>query len=162
VGQLYKVEGDLPLDADPKQVLSLFEEVIRLALQREFFGCLGNALSACAFTFVVFSQDGRGTRLDDSDLLVRTLASYGIETSREELDWFAQAFWAQSIAFKLERGWQPPTAADFPARVFEALSLALNRPVAELRTLMDQLIDEWKSQAGEVMYKYGYAALADW
>jgi len=53
-------------------------------------------------------------------------------------------------------------AADFPARVFEALALALDRPVAELRVLMDGLIAEWKCQAGEIMYKYGYEVPASW
>jgi hypothetical protein len=72
------------------------------------------------------------------------------------LEWFAETFWAQSVAFKLERGWRPPAAADFPDRVFDALSLALDRPAAELRALMDGLIAEWKRQAGEIMYKYGY------
>jgi len=158
-GQIYKVEGDLRPDASSAGIETLFEHVVRGALQREFLGCLGNALSTCAFTFALFSQDGQGVMLDDANLLVRTLACYGIETTREELEWFAEAFWAQSIAFKLERGWRPPTAADFPARVFEALSPTLNRPVAELRTLMDQLIAEWKRQAGEVLYKYGYNAL---
>jgi aldehyde:ferredoxin oxidoreductase len=155
-GQTYKIEGDLAADASPAEVQALFEWVIQQTLQREFFGCLGNVLSTCAFTVVVFSQDGQGVTLDDSNLLVRTLACYGIETSREELEWFAEAFWAQSIAFKLERGWRPPTAADFPSRVFEALSLTLDRPVEELRILMDQLIAEWKCQAEEVLYKYGY------
>jgi aldehyde:ferredoxin oxidoreductase len=95
--------------------------------------------------------------LDESDLLVRTLACYGIETSREELEWFAEASWAQSMAFKLAHGWRPPTASEFPARFFEALSLALDRPPHELRTLMDTLIVEWKRQAAVVMHKYGYA-----
>ncbi len=155
-GQIYKVEGDLTPEASPAEVRALFERVIRHMLQREFFGCLGNALSICAFTFAIFSQDGHGVTLGDGDLLVRTLACYGIETTREELQWFAEAFWAQSIAFKLELGWQPPTAADFPTRVFETLSLTLNRPVAELRELMDDLIAEWQRQAGQVLYKYGY------
>jgi len=159
VGQFYKVEGKLPTGASPNEVQPVFEEVIRQALQREFFGGLGNALSTCAFTFVLFSQEGKGVALDESDLLVRTLACYGVETSREELEWFAEAFWAQSMAFKAECGWRPPTAADLPARVFEALSLALDRPPAELRALMDLLIAEWKRQAQDVLHKYGYQAL---
>jgi aldehyde:ferredoxin oxidoreductase len=161
-GQTYKIEGDLDPDANPAEVGALFQRVISQMLQREFFGCLGNALSTCAFTFVTFSQDGRGVTLDDSDLLTRTLACYGIETTREELAWFAEAFWAQSIAFKLERGWQPHTAADFPARVFESLSLALGRPESELRALMDALIAEWKRQAGDVLYKCGYEIPQGW
>jgi len=155
-GQFYKVQGDLSPNASPAELRTLFQRVIGQALQREFFSCLGNALSICAFTFVVFSQDGQGTALDEGDLLARTLACYGIETSRQELEWFAEAFWAQSVAFKLECGWRPPAAADFPDRVFEALSLALDRPAAELRALMDGLIAEWKRQAGEVLNKYGY------
>lgn len=162
VGQLYKIEADLPQGADLAAVQSLFEGVIRQALQREFLGCLGNALSTCAFTFVIFSQEGKGVALDDSDLLVRILACYGIESRREELAWFAEAFWAQSIAFKLELGWEPPSAADYPTRVFEVLSQALGRPVVELRALMDQLIAEWKRQAGAVLYKYGHETPDGW
>jgi hypothetical protein len=87
----------------------------------------------------------------------------GSRAGAEELrtEWFAEAFWAQSIAFKLELGWRPPASADFPHRVFEALSLALDRPAADLRALMDQLIAEWKRQAREVLYKYGYEDLVD-
>jgi aldehyde:ferredoxin oxidoreductase len=162
VGQLYKIHGELPSGTSPAEVGPIFEDVIRQALQREFFGCLGNALSTCAFTFVIFSQDGQGVTLDDSDLLVRTLACYGIETRREDLEWFAEAFWAQSIAFKLERGWAPPSAADYPDRVYEALTQALDRPAGELRILMDLLIGEWKRQAASIMHKYGYEAPADW
>ncbi len=162
VGQLYKIEDQLPADASPMEVQRVLEQVIRRALQREFFGCLGNALSACAFTFVLFSQDGQGLTLDPENLLVRTLACYGIESSREELEWFAQAFWAGSIAFKLECGWQSPAAGDLPVRVFETLSPNLGRPADELRGLMDRLIAEWKKQAAAVMYKYGYQAPADW
>ena len=53
-------------------------------------------------------------------------------------------------------GWRPPAAADFPRRVYEALSLALGRPVEELQLLMETLIEEWKRQAGEVMHRFGY------
>jgi aldehyde:ferredoxin oxidoreductase len=155
VAQTYKIAGDLPSDSSPEMAGPLFRHVIREALQREQFGVLCNALSACAFTFVLFSQDGKGWALDDSDLLVRTLACYGIETSRQELMWFAEAFWASSMAFKLELGWRLPSAADYPERVFEVLSKVLNRPVAELRALMDQLIEEWSTQAGEILYKHG-------
>jgi aldehyde:ferredoxin oxidoreductase len=162
VGQLYKIEEKLPPGTDAREVRPLFEKVIRQALRREFFGCLGNALSTCAFTFVIFGQDGKGVYLDDSDLLVRTLACYGIETRREELEWFAEAFWAQSVAFKLECGWRPPTASDYPKRVYEALQHALDRPVDELRVLMELLIAEWQRQAAEVMYKYGYKVPPDW
>jgi aldehyde:ferredoxin oxidoreductase len=158
VGQLYKIEGGLGLDADAAELNSLFAQVVHEALQREFFGCLCNALSFCAFTFVIFSQDGRGVRLDDDDLLVRTLACYGVETDRTELEWFAESFWARSMAFKIECGWQPPEARDFPERVFELLSQALDRPVRDLMDLMDLMIAEWKHQAGAIMAKYGYEA----
>lgn len=160
VGQLYKIEADLP--ADPDKAQPLFAEVIRQALQREFFGVLCNSLSACAFTFALFSQDGRGVELDDTDLLVRTLACYGFETSREALQWFAEAFWARSIAFRLELGWRPPAASDYPTRVFEALSLALDRSADELRSLLDQLIAEWTRQAAEILYKHGYEHSTSW
>jgi hypothetical protein len=125
-------------------------------LQREYFSVLCNCLSCCAFTFVIFSQDGGGERLDGDGLLVEILSHYGIKTSHRELMWFAQAFWAQSIDLKAKLGWRPPSAQDLPARVFEALSLALERTPEELRGLMDLLIDEWKRQAGDVMQKFGY------
>jgi hypothetical protein len=70
--------------------------------------------------------------------------------------WFAQAFWAQSIDLKCKFGWRPPSAQDFPSRVFEALSLTLECTSEELRGLMDLLVDEWKRQAGGVMQKFGY------
>ena len=155
-GQIYKIPGALTPDMPPAAIEALFRDVIREMLQRECFGILGNALSQCAFTFVLFSADGKGVTLDASDLLARTLAVYGIELSREDLEWFAQAFWAQSLALKLAHGWRPPAAADFPARVFEALAPVLGRPPEELRTLMDALIAEWRRQAGALMEKFGY------
>ena len=155
-GQIYKVSGELKPNMDSEELHALFEAVIQAMLRREFFGILGNALSACAFTFVVFSQEGEGEVLDDSDLLARTLGAYGITVNRMELEWFAEAFWAQSIAFKLECGWRPPDVADFPLRVFETLSRVLNRPVEEIWRLMDLLIQEWKRQAGDVLAKFGY------
>ena len=161
-GQIYKVPGELTPDMGPAEVRTLFEGVIREMLQREFYGCLGNALSVCAFTFLIFSEDGDGVTLDRSDLLVRTLAVYGIEARREALEWFAEAFWAQSIALKMAYGWQPPAAADFPFRVYEVLSQALHRPPEALRELMTQLIAEWKCQAGEVLRKYGYSSPDGW
>ncbi|MGD8398512.1 MAG: aldehyde ferredoxin oxidoreductase N-terminal domain-containing protein, partial [Anaerolineae bacterium] len=162
VGQFYKIEGMLPPPGDAEALQALFARVVREALQREFFGVLCNALSTCAFTFVVFSDGGEGITLDGSDLLVDTLACYGIETRREELEWFAEAFWARSVAFKLELGWQPPAARDYPARVFEALSQALDRTAGELEVLMDRLIAEWKRQAGEILHKYGYEVADGW
>ncbi|MFN2282788.1 MAG: aldehyde ferredoxin oxidoreductase C-terminal domain-containing protein [Anaerolineae bacterium] len=154
-GQIYKVPGELKPDLTPAETQSLFEQVIAEMLKRETFGCLGNALSLCAFTFVVFSKDGAGVELD-GDLLTHTLALYGIDVHREDLLWFAEAFWAQSIALKVTHGWQPPRADDFPVRVFEALSQTLDWPVDGLRGLMDQLITEWKRQAGALLEKYGY------
>lgn len=162
VGQFYKIEGALPSDAEPDSAQRVFEPVVRQALQREILGCLGNILSTCAFTWVIFSQDGRGTHLDDSGLLVRTLGYYGIETSSLELEWLAEVFWVRSIAFRLEQGWRSPSAADYPVRVFESLSQALGRPVGELQRLMDLLIREWKRQTSEMLYKHGYHAPAEW
>jgi len=155
-GQIYKVPGALSPDMSPAAIETLFHDVIQEMLQRECFGILGNALSQCAFTFVIFSADGKGVTLDASDLLVRTLAIFGIELSRTDLEWFAQAFWAQSLALKLAHGWRPPSAADFPARIFEALAPVLKRPPEEISALMDRLIAEWWSQAGALMEKFGY------
>ncbi|MFW6163902.1 MAG: aldehyde ferredoxin oxidoreductase N-terminal domain-containing protein [Planctomycetota bacterium] len=155
-GQIYKVGGRLPADGDEAKTRALFRNVVRDMLRREYSAVLCNALSCCAFGFVVYSQDGRGEELDRDDRLVQVLGAFGIETTREDLMMFAQAFLAQSIAFKAEFGWVPPRAADFPARVFEALSQTLDRTPEELQHLMDMLIDEWKAQAGALLVKYGH------
>jgi aldehyde:ferredoxin oxidoreductase len=157
VGQYYKVEDELPPPGSDREAYrACFERVVARLLQREFFWLLANGLSQCAFTFVIFSQDGQGERLSDDGLLVRLLRNYGIQTTRDDLDWFSQAFWAQSIDLKCQFGWHPPSAADFPYRVYEALSLALDRSPEELQSLMAVLIDEWKRQAGDVMRRFGY------
>ncbi|MBN1889324.1 MAG: hypothetical protein JW850_15120 [Thermoflexales bacterium] len=161
VGQYYKLEEELPPPgAGEAAYRACFARVVEGLLAREFFWLLANALSQCAFTFVIFSQDGRGERLGDDDLLVRLLRNYGIQTSRAELEWFAQAFWAQSIDLKRRLGWHPPQAADLPLRVYESLSLALGREPDELRRLMSWLIDEWKKQAGQTLARFGYEV--DW
>ena len=95
--------------------------------------------------------------MSDDDLLVKLLGNYGIHTTRADLEWFAQAFWAQSIDLKGQFGWHPPSAADFPKRIYEALSLALERTPEELQSLMEMLIEEWKGQAGEMMERFGYS-----
>jgi aldehyde:ferredoxin oxidoreductase len=163
VGQLYKIDETLPPPgSDESAYRACFERVVQRMLQKEFFWVLCNALSMCAFTFVIFSQNGLGERLSDDDgrsssaSLVKLLHNYGIHTTRADLEWFAQAFWAQSIDLKRRFGWQPPSAADFPRRVYEALSLALERTPEELQSLMELLIGEWKRQAREVMARFGY------
>ena len=156
-GQFYKVDEKLPPPGSDRQAYrACFERVVERLLAREFFWLLSNALSQCAFTFVIFSQDGKGERLSDDDLLVRLLHDYGIHTTRADLGWFSQTFWAQSMDLKRQFGWRPPSAADFPRRVYEALALALDRPPDELQALMEALIDEWKRQAGEVLGRFGY------
>jgi aldehyde:ferredoxin oxidoreductase len=157
-GQIYKIDEDLPTSPDDEALRTAFERVVARMLDREYFGILCNALSNCAFTFVVFSQDGKGEQLDDADLLVRTLTEYGIHTTREDLMWFAQAFWAQSIDLKRQYGWRPPAAADLPQRVYEGLSLVMGRPVSELMRWMDMLIDVWRAQAAQVLARFGYQA----
>jgi hypothetical protein len=166
VGQLYKIDEELPPpDAGEAAYRACFQRVVRRMLEKEFFWVLCNALSMCAFTFVIFSQDGKGERLSEdqghasSASLIEILRYYGIRVTRTDLEWFAQAFWAQSIDFKIERGWRPPTASDFPHRVYEALSLALQLPPEELRSLMAMLIEEWKRQAGGVMKRFGYGQM---
>jgi aldehyde:ferredoxin oxidoreductase len=159
VGQLYKIDEQLPPPGvDEAAYRACFQRVVERMLQREFFWVLCNALSMCAFTFVIFSQDGEGERLSDDNLLAQLLHNYDIRTTRADLEWFAQAFWAQSIDLKRRFAWQPPAAEDFPQRVYEALSLALDRPVEELQDLMGMLIEEWKRQAGEVLERFGYEA----
>jgi hypothetical protein len=94
--------------------------------------------------------------LDDTDLLVRTLAAYDIHTTRDDLMWFAQAFWAQSIDLKTRYGWRPPSANDLPQRIYEGLTLVLAQPTETLVRWMDLLIGEWKTTARQVLGKFGY------
>lgn len=157
-GQIYKIEEALPPNPDDDALQRVFRRVVRRMFDREFFGILCNAFSCCAFTFVIFSQDGDGERLDDDDLLVHVLAEYGIQTTREDLLWFAQAFWAQSLDLKARHGWTPPGARDLPRRVYEGLSRVLGPPPGELVHWMDLLIAEWKARARQVLSKYGYDA----
>ncbi|MDY7075991.1 MAG: aldehyde ferredoxin oxidoreductase N-terminal domain-containing protein [Chloroflexota bacterium] len=157
VGQYYKIDEELPPPgSDQEAYQACFERVVGRLLRREFFWLLANALSQCAFTFVIFSQDGKGEQLSDDDLLVRILRHYSIHTTRADLEWFAQAFWVQSIDLKCKFGWRPPSAADFPRRIYEPLSLALGHSPEELQVLMNMLICEWKRQAEEVMARFGY------
>jgi aldehyde:ferredoxin oxidoreductase len=155
-GKIYRIDVALPPTPDDIALHNVFQRTVKRMFDREYFGILGNALSCCAFTFVIFSQDGQGERLDDSELLVRILAEYGIQTSKENLMWFAQAFWAQSIDLKRQYGWRPPSAQDLPLRVYEGLELVLKQSVPELMRWMDLLIAEWKAQAASVMHRFGY------
>jgi hypothetical protein len=158
-GQIYKIDEPLPPPgSDEAAYHACFERVVQRMLQKEFFWVLCNALSMCAFTFIIFSQDGKGERLSDDDLLTRLLRDYSIRTTRADLEWFAQAFWAQSIDLKCQFGWRPPTAGDLPQRVYEALALALERSPEELQSLTEMLIDEWRRQANEVLERFGYEA----
>ena len=155
-GQIYKIDEALPEEPGDEALRSVFSRVISRMLDREFLSILCNAFSCCAFTFVIYSQDGQGEALDKDDLLVRTLAEYGIHTTRQDLMWFAQAFWAQSIDLKREHGWRPPAADAFPRRIYEGLELVLDKSPEELARWMDMLIDEWKAQAAEILQKFGY------
>ncbi len=157
-GQIYKAAGDIPENPDHETLQRLFSGVIQEMLQREYYSILCNALSCCAFGFVVFTEGGKGVELSRDDLLVKVLDFYGIETSRTELMKFAQNFWAQSIDLKLKHGWKPPTADQFPYRIFEAVSQAISHPPERCKEMMDILIDEWKRQAKQLMSKYGYEA----
>jgi aldehyde:ferredoxin oxidoreductase len=158
-GQIYKIPGALPPpDSDQESVRAFCRQIVERMLQREFFWLLCNAFSHCAFTFIIFSQDGKGETLREDDLLVRLLRHYDVHLTNQDLVEFSQAFWAQSIDLKRQYGWRPQSAADFPGRVYEALSVSLGHPQDELRVLMDHLIGEWKRQAGEVLARFGYAA----
>ena len=67
-GQIYKIDEALPPpSSDEAAYRACFERVVQRMLQKEFFWVLCNALSMCAFTFVIFSQDGEGDRLSDDD-----------------------------------------------------------------------------------------------
>jgi aldehyde:ferredoxin oxidoreductase len=158
-GQIYKIDAALPPSGSDQETVRAFSrQIVERMLRREFFWLLCNALSHCAFTFIIFSQDGKGEELRKDDLLVRLLRHYGIHLTNADMIEFSQAFWAQSIDLKCGYGWRPPSAADFPKRIYEALSATLNRPQEELQTLMGQLIAEWKQQAGEVLTRFGYRA----
>jgi len=155
-GQIYKIAGEIPPGADEDEVRRLFHQVICEMLQRECFSVLCNSLSCCAFVFAIYTEGGEGVRVDPSGPLLSILRHYGIHASCEDLMWFAQAFWAQSVAFKLQRGWRPPLPQDYPYTVYEALSLILHQPPRELQRLMGLLVEEWKHQAERVMRKLGY------
>jgi aldehyde:ferredoxin oxidoreductase len=156
-GQIYKIEGELPASGSDQETVQAFSRrIVERMLQRELFWLLCNAFSLCAFTFIVFSQDGKGEALRQDDLLVRVLRHYGIHLTSKDLIAFSQAFWAQSIDLKCQHGWRPQSAADFPRRVYEALSATLDRPPEELEVLMEQLIAEWKRQSGELLTRFGY------
>jgi aldehyde:ferredoxin oxidoreductase len=155
-GQIYKIDEPLPQNPDDEALRALFRRVVARMLDRECFGILCNALSCCAFTFAIFSQEGLGERLDEDDLLAHTLAQYGIHLTRQDLEWFAQVFWAQSIDLKARYGWRPPAANDLPRRVYEGLAQVLDRSPEELMRWMDLLIGEWKAQARERLFRFGY------
>jgi aldehyde:ferredoxin oxidoreductase len=155
-GQIYKIDETLPPNPDDETLRLIFRRVTERMFAREIMSILCNALSCCAFTFAMFTQDGKGEQLDDTDLLVRTLAAYDICTTRDDLMWFAQAFWAQSIDLKTQYGWCPPSANDFPQRIYEELTPVLAQPTETLMRWMDLLIDEWKTMARQILGRNGY------
>jgi aldehyde:ferredoxin oxidoreductase len=158
-GQIYKIKGALPPSGSDQETVRAFSrEIVERMLQREFFWLLCNAFSHCAFTFVIFSQDGKGDELRQDDLLPRLLHHYDIDATNQDLIEFGQAFWAQSIDLKCQHGWRPQSATDFPRRIYEALSNTLDRPPEELEILMGHLIAEWKQQAAAVLARFGYKA----
>ncbi|MGC9347589.1 MAG: aldehyde ferredoxin oxidoreductase C-terminal domain-containing protein [Anaerolineae bacterium] len=157
-GQIYKVSGDLRPDMTDAEIDALFSEVIEKMLAREFFICLGNALSNCGFTFVIFSQDGEGRTLDRDGLLRRLLNAYGFDVREEDLLWFAQSFWVQSLLLKAEHGWRPPDAEAFPSRVYDLLAQVLGFSPETLQQLMARLILTWKRQASAVISRFGHEA----
>jgi hypothetical protein len=160
-GQIYKIAGEAPPEADDGAVRDLFRVVVAEMLQREYVSVLCNALSCCAFVFAIYTWDGDGVQVDPDGPLLWVFRHYGIDASYEDLMWFAQAFWAQSIALKLDHGWRPPSPVDYPRRVYEALALALGRPVETLERWMSLLIGEWADQAGAVMDKFGYSLMGE-
>lgn len=156
-GQFYKIDEKLP---DPgssdEEYKIIFKRAIRQLLDKEFYCLLGNVLSHCGFTFVAFSEGGKNKQLCKEDLLVRLIQAYGYQINKPDLVWFGQAFWAQSILFKLECGWEIPTADDFPDRIYESLAIKLKHSPEELKKLMGILIDEWRTQATDILYHMGY------
>jgi hypothetical protein len=157
VGQVYKIDEKLPPPgSDEGEYIRCFHRVVERMLQREFFLIIGNALSQCGFTFIIFSQNGAGEALSSNGLLLRVCREYDIHITEEDLTWFSRAYWAQSIDLKCSMGFHPPKAGQFPHRIFEALSIALGRPVDELVRLMDLLIDIWKEHAEAVLTSFGY------
>jgi aldehyde:ferredoxin oxidoreductase len=158
-GQIYKIDGTLPPPGSDRETTRAFSrKIVERMLRREFFWLLCNTFSHCAFTFIIFSQDGKGEELHKDELLVRLLRQYGIQLTNADLIEFSQAFWAQSIDFKYQLGWRPPSAADFPWRIYEALSIVIGQTPDELQALMSLLIDEWKRQAADVLARSGYEA----
>ncbi|MBD3183380.1 hypothetical protein GF312_13870 [Candidatus Poribacteria bacterium] len=159
-GQIYKVSGNIPDDPNPDNLHKLFTDVVNEMFKREYFSILCNVLSCCAFGFVIFTEDGKGIELDRDELLVDVLKFYDIQTSRRELMRFARNFWAQSTDFKIQHGWKPLKAQDFPHRIYEAVSQAISHPPEKCHEMMDILIQVWKQKARQVMNIYGYQP--DW
>jgi hypothetical protein len=157
VGQIYKIEDKLPAHgAKDIEYIECFKRVINTMLQREYYWIIGNALSQCSFTFIIFSEDAKGEKLRKDSLLPRLLSHYGIKTTNEDLEWFSQAFWAQSMYLKYNMGWRPPSHESFPLRVYEALGIALHRDPGEIKRLMGMLIGIWKEKTRMVLARFGY------
>lgn len=155
-GQIYKIPGSLDEVRTVSERRSLFRRVVRDMIQREIHLCLGNTLSLCGFTFVIFSEDGDGQNLASDDLLRRTLSLYGIDLQTSDLVWYAQSYWAQSIKMKTDAGWTPPTASEIPNCVYALLAQSLDRSEDTLTMMMGELIHEWKHQAGSILRFHGH------
>ncbi|MHC4914890.1 MAG: aldehyde ferredoxin oxidoreductase N-terminal domain-containing protein [Planctomycetota bacterium] len=156
-GQIYKIDEKLPPGAGDDEAHEVFRRVIARMIERELVCVVGNSLSMCAFVFNVFTVNGKGEAVD-WDLFNQVLAVYGLDRPGEELRAEAERFLAQSLAFRSETGWRPPSAADYPARIFEAVSGPVGESPERCRALFDVLIDEWKAASAELMSRHGLVA----
>ena len=153
-GQIYKIDEKLPPDPTGEEAREVYRRVIRKMIARELFCIVGNALSLCAFVANIFSEGGNGEELN-APLLEEVLDLYGIELSAEEIRRRAEAFLARSIQFKSELGWRPPTVADYPERIFEAVSRSIGESESRCKQVFGLLIEEWKAQMGDLLRANG-------
>ena len=153
-GQIYKIDEKLPPDPTGEEAREVYRRVIRRMIARELFCIVGNALSLCAFVANIFGEGENGEELN-APLLEEVLNLYGIELSAEEIRRRAEAFLARSIRFKSELGWRPPTVADYPERIFEAVSRSIGESESRCKQVFGLLIEEWQAQMGDLLRANG-------
>ncbi|MFC1498536.1 aldehyde ferredoxin oxidoreductase N-terminal domain-containing protein [Verrucomicrobiota bacterium] len=145
-GQIYKINEELPSDVSDEEAFKIFKRVIKQMIDREIVCVIGNSLSLCAFVFNIFSVNGKG-ELIDYPLLLETLGIFGIDIDSATLNNQAETFLTQSIEFRKKCGWKPQTAEEYPYRIFESVSKAINIPPERCKALFDLLIKAWGESA---------------
>jgi aldehyde:ferredoxin oxidoreductase len=156
-GQVYKIDEQLAPGSSDEGAREVFRRVIERMVDREVVCVLGNGLSMCAFVFNAFTENGKGDNVNLA-LLNEALGVYGLDQDAAVLRRGAEAFLAQSLEFRRELGWQPPTVEDYPARIFEAVSGPVGESPERCRQLFALLVEEWKRWESELITRYGPGA----